>query len=119
MHLETQYPNSGAVKVYEHDAGAYSLVCSDFFDDVDATVVCRELGFEYAQTIRCSASGAMDYNIKILDLRCKGTENLVDDCSIEWESQPTCPSGLYASVSCKNLKDSEGELSNDFLHVRC
>ena len=47
--------SSGRLEIYIN--GQWGTICDDFFDQTDATVACKQLGFSGALSYRTSASG--------------------------------------------------------------
>ena len=89
--------NYGAVRVWNENH--YSLVCADSFDENDATVVCRRMGYAYGKSMCCSAFGNVEEHIEISDMQCTGSENDIGDCAMT-RGVYTCASNQYASVVC-------------------
>ena len=71
----------GRVEVYME--GSWGTVCNDGFDDVDASVICRQLG--YLGGVARSASstfgiGKLNMPVWLRDLDCTGTEDNIMQC---------------------------------------
>ncbi|XP_041368790.1 deleted in malignant brain tumors 1 protein-like [Gigantopelta aegis] len=110
----SQSETHGAIQVRDPSTDKYSLVCSDEFDDMDATVVCREVGYRFGISLCCSAFGYQRYQIGITDVKCTGLEPSLKSCPHK-TTITNCPSRQYASVVCSNLGPSTGyqvKLSN-------
>ncbi|KAK3098541.1 hypothetical protein FSP39_020457 [Pinctada imbricata] len=78
---------------------SWTPVCDAMFNDTEASVVCRYLGYATGKSVCCSALGALtiDKQIKISRLSCTGTESNPQFCSKEINA---CSSRNYASVYC-------------------
>ena len=73
-------PNEGRVEVYHNNA--WGTVCDDGWDINDATVVCRQLGFDFAVSAHgFSAFGTGTGPIHYDDVDCLGTEERLTNCS--------------------------------------
>lgn len=94
---------TGQVEMYVD--GNWVTVCADGFDENDAQVVCRELGFGNSKTLVPGAFGSKYYTNSILNLNCTGTEATVKECKFE---EGTCAqrSYNYASVICSKYSMS-------------
>ena len=123
----------GSIKIVPHNShsrlvgrlevcinGAWGVVCGDFFDNIDATVACRQLGYspngivflllkhrlvEFFLFIGSIAmtnsyySGAV--TVDIIDLNCTGSEDTIWDCpSNALLGQYACSSTYYAGIAC-------------------
>ncbi|KAK6179250.1 hypothetical protein SNE40_011654 [Patella caerulea] len=104
-------PNArfGAVQLYDPSTRGYGMVCADNFTNVDATVTCNELGYEYGISICCSAFGRRyaSYNIVRSKISCTGREPSLMNCSYE-TSLTYCPARKYASVACSTTLPGNG-----------
>ncbi|XP_025115915.1 deleted in malignant brain tumors 1 protein-like isoform X2 [Pomacea canaliculata] len=82
-------------------------ICNDFFDDLDAQVVCRSQGYPYSRVLpRGSMYG---YNFYVTALNCNGTEASLLDCPEQ--QNITCPFGngdIYATVFCSETPVERG-----------
>lgn len=71
--------NSGRLEVY-HD-GEWGTVCDDSFSDVEATVVCRQLGLGSAgAAISGAFFGRGTGRIWLDQVQCRGWESELEDC---------------------------------------
>ena len=83
-------------RVLAQDVNGTGTVCGDQWDDIDANVLCRQMGF---------ASGTAtilprDYmfNRHIFNVRCLGNETQVQECPVDMTG--SCSSIGDAGVSC-------------------
>ena len=81
-------PLAGRLEVYY--SGEWGTVCDDGFDNADARVVCRMLGYPDGQYIS-NRYGAGSGRIWLDNVRCSGTETSIADCH-------TAAGALYAAV---------------------
>ena len=92
-------PNRGRLEVYYN--GEWGTVCDDGWDNADATVVCRQLGF-YASV---KAYGSAHYGqgtgpIWLSKLNCIGNESTLTDCNQFKAGTKNCTHSNDASVAC-------------------
>ena len=93
----TQY--EGRVEVYHN--GEWGTVCDDGWNFNDAQVICRQLGFGPATTVRRNAFyGQGSGNVWLRNLNCNGTELTVDDCSHNGWRVQDCSHRRDAGVQC-------------------
>jgi len=69
--------------------GKWGAVCGDSWDDADATVACRQLGYEngiisYAH--HTPVGGQEDIEIVANSVNCSGAEASLLNCSARWGS---------------------------------
>ena len=80
--------------------GKYGTICGDSFDDTDALVACRELG--YKGGYRFPAEAVQDGTGQILldDLHCTGTEKRLLDCQHNGVGIHNCQHSEDIGVAC-------------------
>ena len=94
----TQY--EGRVEVLYN--GEWGTVCDDGWDLIDASIVCRQLGFGPAIVVPFYGEGTG--HIWLEDVNCTGTEFIIEDCSHSgWGSK--CNHGEDAGAKCLNRND--------------
>ena len=78
--------NSSEGRIEVYDSGEWGVVCSDFFDNNDAVVVCKQLGFSGVEEIvDVTVFGGGGGPVVLDDVSCTGTEDDLADCgSITW-----------------------------------
>ena len=87
--------SEGRVEIYHNDQ--WGTVCDDGFDDVDASVVCRQLGLS-GGTATLNGEFQTGYgSIWLDDVECRGTESRLDMCGRR--------EGVYGSSNCGHHED--------------
>lgn len=97
--VDADVENYGKLQVH-NESGWYS-VCDTNFDDVDARVACKTLGYKDGRAQLGSALGTwmskMTFSIGITDVNCTGNEAMFRYCQM---SQGKCQSGHYVTLAC-------------------
>lgn len=92
-------PQEGRVEVFMR--GQWGSVCDDGWDDVSATVVCRQLGFKGTAKARSMAYfGPGQGPIHLDNVRCSGTETSLGHCPSERTERHNCVHSEDAGVIC-------------------
>ena len=91
--------HEGRVEIYRH--GEWGTICDDDFDEIDGSVICRELGFPAA----VSVSGMSFYGegtgaIWLDNLMCNGSEYAIEDCPHPGLGVHNCNHSEDAGVLC-------------------
>ena len=99
--------NEGRVEVYYN--GQWGTVCDDGWDDTDAGVLCRQLGFGLSGTaIGLAGFGQGSGSIWLGNVTCTGNESILASCGHRGVGVTRyCSHGDDAGVRCSGL---EGKL---------
>ncbi|XP_071492312.1 scavenger receptor cysteine-rich domain-containing protein DMBT1-like [Diadema antillarum] len=91
----------GRVEVYY--AGAWGTVCDNDWDDLDARVVCRQLGYSVmnAKALAGGSYGGGSGSILLDNVYCKGWESNVASCSHRGLYNHNCSHSKDAGVRCE------------------
>ncbi|XP_078583008.1 uncharacterized protein LOC144865859 [Branchiostoma floridae x Branchiostoma japonicum] len=100
----SQNPSEGRVEIHPGN-GDWGTVCDDGFDDRDAQVVCRQLGYYtgFARVGGVFPEGTG--NIWLDNLNCTGNESSVADCGINGWGDHDCTHKEDAGVVCVPASD--------------
>ena len=81
--------------------GEWGTVCDDGWDDTDAGVVCRQLGFGSSGTASGSAGfGQGSGSIWLSNVTCTGSESILPRCGHVGVGVSSCTHSEDARVSC-------------------
>jgi len=73
-------------------------VCDDEWDDDDAKVVCKMMGFRTGEALLSSPFGDVATNFLPFNLKCNGNEDSLFECPYTYKHD--CGSGKGAGVGC-------------------
>ena len=88
---------NGHVEIFH--SKQWGRVCNDSWDDQDASVVCRQLGFLNG-SVQSATLGQGSGPIWLNDVNCTGSESLLTDCSFTGWGVNNCDHSQGASVAC-------------------
>ncbi|KAL8597993.1 hypothetical protein ACOMHN_011418 [Nucella lapillus] len=118
--------NNGIVQVMSE--GFYDTICGTNFDDAEADVVCRQLGYERGRTLPSGSYGPFLSRPFTPTLDCQGNETSVYNCTLSTQVCASTDLTNYAAVHCFNgtlptarsasLVGGLGDLANSSGHVR-
>ncbi|KAG1928706.1 BTB/POZ domain-containing protein [Pimephales promelas] len=104
IRLVGDLPSSGRVEVY-HD-GQWGTVCDDGWDMAEAQVVCRQMGFPGAISVKPGGQyGEGSGPIWLDDMNCKGSESSLSECSFKGWGVSDCTHKEDAGVICETGKN--------------
>uniref|UniRef100_K1PUY0 Deleted in malignant brain tumors 1 protein n=1 Tax=Magallana gigas TaxID=29159 RepID=K1PUY0_MAGGI len=90
--------NKGRVEVYE--SGGWGSVCSTEWDTMDASVVCKVVGFKYGVAITSGLFGLGGGPVQMTNVSCDGSESSIFGCL--YNRTKECPTNQTAGVVCNN-----------------
>ena len=95
----------GRVEVYLD--GEWSTVCDDLWDTLDATVVCRQLGFSPlgAEALSYAAFGQGSGSILLDNVQCTGSELYLTSCPNNGLYVHDCSHSEDAGVRCQGERE--------------
>ena len=107
---------TGRVEIYMEPSNTWGIICDDDWDDVDAGVVCRQLGFGNTgtaiQTFPSPVSNPFT-PIWLDDVNCNGQESRLIDCDHNGLGNHNCVLSEDAGVQCS------GAISKTVCFVYC
>ncbi|XP_053388146.1 deleted in malignant brain tumors 1 protein-like [Mercenaria mercenaria] len=102
--VDGPHSSAGRVEVY-HD-GHWGTICDSQWDDEDATVICKMLsaypyeGEVFGKAVKSSYFGRGEGPVWLADVRCRGTEHDIKDCTKSWAGGVNCDHTNDAGVIC-------------------
>ncbi|XP_021351066.1 deleted in malignant brain tumors 1 protein-like isoform X2 [Mizuhopecten yessoensis] len=98
MLVRGEGPHEGRLQILHNNV--YGTVCDDGFEDVEAGVLCRMLGYRDGYVVATEYFGPGVGEIWLDDLDCDGTESSIFDCGgVEWGVH-NCNHGEDVGVKC-------------------
>lgn len=95
---DSVFPREGHVMAYRN--GQWGILCRDSWNERDAAVICRQLGYHVGGMASDSTALVDAGPTWVTDFACTGLENNINDChSREWDRQ-NCNHSEYSGVSC-------------------
>ena len=93
---------NGRVEIYIEPNSTWGIVCDDRWDDVDARVVCRQLGFGNSGTAILRYPSPVSFNTPIWldEVNCNGFEQRLIDCPHNGLEIHDCGVNEDAGVTC-------------------
>ncbi|XP_055959195.1 neurotrypsin [Patella vulgata] len=96
-------PHEGRVEVF-HD-NKWGTVCDDVWDDTDASVVCRQLGYSPAMALSKAYFEQGVGPIWLNGVDCQSSDRTLAECSHgEWGNISSCTHDGDASVVCRVIE---------------
>lgn len=96
----------GIVEVYQKYF--WTTLCANGFDQRDADVICRQLGYSSARVLLPGQFGRSPRYVHTVNIKCTGNETDILDCEHE---MGFCSSYNYASVLCSH-QDASPSMSS-------
>ncbi|XP_019860164.1 PREDICTED: deleted in malignant brain tumors 1 protein-like [Amphimedon queenslandica] len=117
--------SNGSIRLIDYNARAEKLgrvevcvngewggICSQFFTDIDAKVVCRHLGYSELGSVSLgNLYSDFDVPLHVMNLNCTGSEEVIWDCPSSVQGQELCSIWKDVSVYCY---DYDAEYSDCF-----
>ncbi|XP_070575768.1 SCO-spondin-like [Ptychodera flava] len=92
---------SGRVEVYRVNRQSWGTICNDQWDINDASVVCKEMGFEGAESAEAVFERTNSLPIVISKVGCNGNEQAISYCNyIDRVFAPDCTHDQDSGVTC-------------------
>ena len=90
----------GRVEIYNPATNKFGTVCRDNFDEADALVACRSLGFKRGTVLNANQTPDGTGAILLDDLHCTGTENSLLECQHNGIGIHNCQHNEDVGVFC-------------------
>ncbi|CAC5355808.1 unnamed protein product [Mytilus coruscus] len=96
--------DSGTIKIFYN--GTWGTVCDDSFDDIDAQVACRQLGYNNGFFVGSTVTSEKS-KILLDNVDCNGDENTLAHCPhAEWGVED-CSRGENVKIECNNKTEGD------------
>ncbi|XP_069120538.1 scavenger receptor cysteine-rich domain-containing protein DMBT1-like [Argopecten irradians] len=96
--VEGRSPFEGRVEVFYN--GTWGTICDDSWDERDARVVCRQLGYSSGVARSNAYFGRGEEPTWLDDVRCDGNETRIQECQSSLWGNENCNHGEDAGVEC-------------------
>ena len=93
-------PDRGRVEVLVSGASVWGTVCDDYWDNVDAGVVCRQLGYDGGRAVPAAVYGPGAGSIWMDNVECRGNETSLAECKNRGLGTHNCNHTEDAGVQC-------------------
>ncbi|XP_022111374.1 scavenger receptor cysteine-rich domain superfamily protein-like [Acanthaster planci] len=103
--------SEGRVEVY--NGNAWGTICLDDWDLLDASVICRQFGFEQAVQAAEFTVPVDGQEILMTDLECVGNETTVFECQHTEPEDVRCRHQNVAGVKCANVRLVDSSKGNE------
>ena len=97
----------GRVEIFYN--GEWGTVCDDSWDDIDATVVCKQLGFLSGYALEGFRVEDGHGQIHMDDVRCETHMTSLSSCDFNGWGRHDCGHDEDAGVSCQNTEGKKLE----------
>lgn len=110
--------NYGRVEIFLSGPNEWGTVCDDYWDDRDATVVCRQLGYKSGIAKKSGQFGLGTGPIWLDNVNCQGTEKGIEDCAHNGFNIQNCNHMEDAGVICSGKYSIDGPANTWLVPVR-
>ena len=93
----------GRVEVFLTGPNLWGTICDDYFDDKDATVLCKQLGFATGKAKKLAFHGRGKGPIWMDNLNCIGNESKITDCIHNGFNIENCNHAEDAGIECNGM----------------
>ena len=98
----------GVVQLFKNNQWNY--ICGTFFDDVDAGVVCRKMGYSHYRALPAGALGSVYFYRNVAGgVNCTGTESSLGRCPLQMGACSNRNRLNYGAVICSKVTIPRGE----------
>ncbi|XP_052080785.1 scavenger receptor cysteine-rich type 1 protein M130-like [Mytilus californianus] len=105
--------NSSRLEIYHNEI--WGTICDDSFDDRDATVACRQLGYNSGKFCGAKVNGTG--KIWLSDLKCFGNEPKLSYCSHRGWGDGDCGHHEDVEIECFNLNEGDIRINSGSLEI--
>ena len=98
----------------------WGYICNDGWNDLNALVACRQLGYEYGTVLASTEHNTISnpyIKIWMDHVSCSGCEISISECTHKGWGVQDCDVSEVAAVSCFNISEPGMYLLNSFSKV--